>query len=93
MTQTELISYFPREYFIPDRVLLIPPDQMALLPEILIQECRVFILVSQGSITAQVGKNIMDISANMLVDMLVWEPIKLKKTSEELKAWCLLPNS
>ncbi len=65
---------------------------MELLPEIHIQECRVFILVAQGSLSAQVGKSRMEICANMLVDMLVWEPILLKKTSDELKAWCLLPN-
>lgn len=92
MTQAELISKYPKKYSIPNRVFLLPPDEMGLLHELSIRECRVFILVTQGSLTAQVGKTIMEVNGPVLVDMLVWEPITLRRRSEDLRVWCLLPN-
>lgn len=61
MTQSELIAVFPQEMGIPDRVLLITPAIMPQLLNVSVQECRVFLLISRGRLTAKVGSTIMEI--------------------------------
>lgn len=92
MTQSELISIFPSTYSITDRVLLISPDMFHHLSGHSIQECRIFILVTSGEMKLRIGSQITTIEANYLIDMLVWEPIEFLQFSNDLKAWCLLPN-
>lgn len=92
MTQSELIAVFPQEKGIPDRVLLITPAIMPQLLNVSVQECRVFLLISHGRLTAKVGSTMMEIGAPSLVDMLVWEPVTFVSFSSDMRAWCLLPN-
>ena len=92
MTQSELIRLFPAAASIPERVLLIHPDQMHLLKGQSVQECRVFILISQGSVTLRTGTKTTRLEADCFIDMLVWEPIEFIDMSPNLRAWCLLPN-
>lgn len=92
MTQSELINAFPAQNSIPDRVLLVTPSIIRNLADMSVQECRVFLLVSEGSITLEIGESRIDIGQDSLVDMLVWEPVKFIQFSDDLKAWCLLPN-
>ena len=45
-----------------------------------------------GELTLKAGSHVARIAAPRLLDMLVWEPITLLDMSEDLRAWCLLPN-
>lgn len=92
MTQAELITMFPAQNSIADRVLLISPDLFQNLIGLSIHECRVFLLVEHGGLTMRVGNHITRVEANYLIDMLVWEPVEFIEMSRDLKAWCLLPN-
>jgi len=92
MRQSEIISIFPQEMSIPDRVLLVKPSFMHRLIDIPVQECRVFLLVSAGGATVKIGSGIVDVKENVLVDMLVWEPITFVSFTDNLNAWCILPN-
>ena len=92
MTQSELISIFPPENAIQDRVLLITPTIIRRILNISIRECRVFLLVSAGKITVKVGSSEIEIESNSLVDILAWEPISFIGLSDNLNAWCMLPN-
>lgn len=92
MTQSELISIFPPENAIQDRVLLITPTIIRRILNISIRECRVFLLVSAGKITVKVGSSEIEIESNSLVDILAWEPITFIGLSDNLNAWCMLPN-
>lgn len=92
MTQSELISIFPPENAIQDRVLLITPTIIRRILNISIRECRVFLLVSAGKITVKVGSSEIEIESNSLVDILAWEPITFTGLSDNLNAWCMLPN-
>lgn len=92
MTQADLIAQFPPQNSIPDRVLLICP---ALFPSLLglsVHECRIFLLVTKGAVTMQVGEQISRVEAGRFVDMLVWEPVSFIEMSGDLQAWCLMPN-
>lgn len=92
MTQTELINAFSEDASIPERVLLIAPSAIRQLQGVSVQECRIFILVCEGQVSVQIGSKRIGIEANSLVDMLVWEPVSFIEFSDDVKAWCLLPN-
>lgn len=92
MTQAELISKFPTQNSIANRVLLISPDLFPQLKSISVHECRIFLLVTQGTVTVETGYTLNHIEANGFIDMLVWEPISFVDMSPDLQAWCLLPN-
>lgn len=92
MYQNELIEIFPSGNSIADRLLLVGPDEFELLKDKSVSNCRVFVLVTQGILTAKVGTSVIKISANSLADMLVWDPIHFLSFSNDLIAWCILPN-
>lgn len=92
MTQTELISRFGASHSLVDRALLLCPDYFGQLQGIELQECRVFLLVTSGSLKVRTGGRETEVGAPSLVDMLVWEPVELNDFSADLKAWCLMPN-
>lgn len=92
MIQSELISNFPSENSIVNRVLLVSPSDFGKLAGTTISECRVFLLVTNGQLKVSVGSSITVISSGSFVDILVWEPIAFIEMSDDLRAWCLLPN-
>lgn len=92
MTQADLISMFPEGNSIENRVLLICPEMFRHLAGVSVHECRLFLLVTKGKLTLKHGVNIIEVGDNHLIDMLVWEPITFLEMSEDLQAWCLLPN-
>lgn len=92
MTQSELISAFPNQYSIPDRVLLVTPEIFNSLEGMSAQECRIFILVSHGSLNLEIDNSLMHVDENSYIDMLVWEPVRFLDLSDDLKGWCLFPN-
>lgn len=92
MLQSELISLFPPENSIANRVLLISPSDFVKLAGASISECRVFLLVTSGQLKVCVDKSDLVIKSDSFVDILVWEPITFIEMSDDLNAWCLLPN-
>lgn len=92
MTQTELMNSFPPGCSINDRVLLISPEMFPELKGRTIQECRAFLLITRGNLTAKVGTRLTRVTSNYFIDMLVWEPVEFTEMSDDLRAWCLLPN-
>ncbi len=92
MTQSELIKIFPAENSVDNRVLLLCPEQFPRLAGLSVQECRIFLLVTAGTLTLRVGSGITRIKAGCFIDMLVWEPVEFVDMSNDLQAWCLLPN-
>lgn len=92
MTQSEFITTFPARNSIADRVLLICPALFHRLQGLSVQECRIFLLVTHGTVTLRVGTHTTQITANYFIDMLVWEPVEFIEMSDDVRAWCLLPN-
>lgn len=92
MTQADLISFFPKENSIDNRVLLVDPSRFRQLSELSIHECRMFLLIKNGVLTVRTGNDQTVVDSNHLIDMLVWEPVTFVDMSEDLQAWCLLPN-
>lgn len=92
MTQKELIDAFAATASIADRVLLVGPADLAGLRDKTVQECRMFLLVEAGRVKVRVGSEAVEVRENMLVDMLVWEPISFVDVSEGTRGWCLFPN-
>ena len=92
MTQSELISLFPDTNSIAERVLLVKPAQMRQLAGCSVEECRVFLLITEGAATLKIDSNEIEVGENVLVDMLVWKPVTFVRLSDNLRAWCLMPN-
>ena len=92
MKHSELIGYFPPEHSIADRVLLIAPDMMRKMIGVAVNDCRVFILVTQGELTVRTGGRQVTVFANSYVDILAWEPVEFVAISDKASAWCLMPN-
>jgi AraC-like DNA-binding protein len=92
MTQAQLIEIFPKKYSIADRVLLVPPAMFNRLKGLSIKECRIFLLVTEGTVTITSGYSQTCLKTNTLTDMLVWDPITFSEMSEDAHAWCIFPN-
>ncbi len=92
MKQAELIAKFPPQNSIIDRVLLIRPEQFSSLEGQSVQECRMFLLVCSGSLTISAGSEKMHLHAGNFVDLLLWDPVTFLEMSDDIAAWCLLPN-
>jgi AraC-like DNA-binding protein len=92
MTQSELIDIFPPQFSIADRVLLIPPGMSGRLAGLGVKECRIFLLVTAGSITLRIGSEVTHVEGGYFVDMLVWEEVTVVDVSDDARVWCLLPN-
>ena len=92
MTHTQLIDFFPSENSVLDRMLLLSPEMFHQLLEKSVHKCRMFLLITRGSITIKKNISTMRVEANHLVDMLAWEPTYFESISDDLVAWCLLPN-
>lgn len=92
MTHSELIARFPAACSIAERVLLVPPEQILRLKGISVHECRVFILISKGTMTMDTGNDYTRITAGHFLDFLAWEPITFTDMTDDIEGWCLLPN-
>ncbi|WP_297070005.1 AraC family transcriptional regulator [uncultured Duncaniella sp.] len=92
MTQAELISIFPPQNSIVERILLIGPDLFRRLEGLAVHECRIFLLLTRGTATLSVGNETIRIHAGHFMDLLVWEPITFMAMSDDIAGWCILPN-
>lgn len=50
------------------------------------------LLIVKGNAKIKIRSRVADVGSNVLVDMLVWEPVTFIEFSDDLEAWCLLPN-
>ncbi len=87
MTHTQLIDFFPSENSVLDRMLLVSPEMFHQLLEKSVHKCRMFLLITRGSITIKKNISTMRVEANHLVDMLAWEPTYFESISDDLVAW------
>ncbi len=92
MTQHELITQFPPQNSIADRVLLIGPDIIRQLIGMSVKECRIFLVVIKGSLSVKIGSDMIRVDANNMLDILIWEPICFVEMSDDIDAWALLQN-
>lgn len=92
MTQPELIANFPGACSIADRVLLVSPSMFSRLCGVSVHECRVFVLVTRGRLRLKTSTTDAVVEAHSLIDMLVWEPVTFVEMSEDIRAWCIMPN-
>lgn len=92
MKHPKLISGFPPEASITDRILLVDPALFPLLTGRSISECRIFLFVAEGYLTIEKNRRKQIVQANQLIDILAWEPITFVSVSNDIEAWCLMPN-
>ncbi len=92
MTLAELIDIYPEDKSIPDRMLLLSPDDFRAMEGGCVQECRLFLLITRGSVTMQVGPKTVHATGNHFIDILAWDSVKFIEMSPDLRAWWLLPN-
>lgn len=84
---------FSPSQFLPDRLLLLSAVDLARLKNCQIEGCRMFILVSRGSLLLQIGGALQEIKSGSFVDALLERlPVTLVDLSRDLVAHCLLIN-
>ena len=82
---------FSPSQFLPDRLLLLSAVDLARLKNCQIEGCRMFILVSRGSLLLQIDGALQEIKSGSFVDALLERlPVTLVDMSRDLVVHCLL---
>lgn len=92
MNLKELFPLFSPIHALPDRVLFINTAEFERLKRYEINHSRVFILVSKGCLSLQIGGKTHYMEAHSFLDMLDGAPIQITSFSTDLKVYCLLPE-
>ncbi len=92
MNHQQLIASMPDHISIADRMILIDPEFFGTLIGNPISGCRIFLMVVNGHVTIGKSSQIQVVQANQFLDVLAWEPIEFIEASDNIEAWCLLPN-
>lgn len=92
MNQKELFPIFPPSCILTDKVLLIIPSEFKRLKGRSINDCHIFILISEGCLILQIDGKPYEMKAYSFLDLLEGGTIRIVDTSPDLKAYCLLPN-
>lgn len=89
MTQKELSLLFSPDCYINGQVLLVSPANFHKLDGRSIENSRVFLLVSNGSLNISLGNQSCEMKAPSYLDILDTMTLKMSHFSSDLKAWCL----
>lgn len=89
MTQKELSLLFSPDCYINGQVLLVSPANFHKLDGRSIENSRVFLLVSNGSLNISLGNQSCEMKASSYLDILDTMTLKMSHFSSDLKAWCL----
>ena len=92
MKLSELISNYPPQSSIADRVLLLSPEHFGSLRGVTLMECRVFVLIERGEVCLRIGDSLVTLTSGSFIDRLVWEPVSFLSMSADVRAWCIIPN-
>lgn len=89
MTQKELSLLFSPDCYISGQVLLVSPANFYKLENRLIENSRIFLLVSNGSVNISLGNQSCEMKAPAYLDILDTMTLKMTNFSSDLRAWCL----
>lgn len=92
MNHKELFPIFSPAYTVANKVLLITPAEIGRLKGQNLDDCRIFLLVSAGSLTLQIGNKSCEMKACSFLDLLEGVTVRVVETSPDLRAYALLPN-
>lgn len=92
MNHTELFPIFSSAYTLANKVLLVTPAEIGRLEGLNLHDCRIFLLVSAGSLTLEIGDKPCEMKACSFLDLLEGVTVRLVHASPDLRAYALLPN-
>lgn len=92
MKQKELMLHFSPSCVLADKVVLVLPSEFGRLKGKDIAGCHVFILVGQGTLRVELNGKEQEMKGASLLDMMDWANICMLHASDDLCAYCLLPN-
>lgn len=87
MIQKELILLFPPTCYLKSGILLVSPPEFGKLEGRTLSGIRLFILVSQGSMSLEVGGRRYEVKAPAFLDVLDTARFRIKNFSPSLRAW------
>lgn len=88
--QANITDLCPAGHRIKDRMAFIGPEYLKDSIGHIITECRVMILVCEGSLSLSVSGNRYEMQAGSFLDMLDWAMVEITETGPGLKGYCLL---
>lgn len=89
MTQKELSLLFSPDCYISGQILLVSPANFYKLENRLIENSRIFLLVSNGSVNISLGNQSCEMKAPAYLDILDTMTLKMTNFNSDLRAWCL----
>lgn len=92
MNQQEISVLCSPLHVLTDKVTLFTPSEFGNIESCTINDCRLLILVSRGSMTLLVNGREYQMCSCSLLDLLDLASVKIIQTSPDLKAYCLLPT-
>lgn len=87
MIQKELILLFPPTCYLKSGILLVSPSEFGKLEGRTLGGIRLFILLSQGSMSLEVGGRYYEVKAPAFLDVLDTAMFRIKNFSPSLQAW------
>ncbi len=91
MDTKDLFAYFQSEYLIPDKILMITPSEFHKLEGLSIENCRMLMLVCEGSLTFEADKKVQEMGAHTMLDVLERNVMRFESISKDAKIYGLLP--
>lgn len=79
-------------HVLADKMALLTSSEFKNMEGCSINDCRLFILVSRGWLRLLVNGREFEMGACSLLDLLDWARVKILDTSQDMRAWCLLPT-
>lgn len=89
MTQKELSNLFPATCRIGELILLISPDRFHKLNGVTIKNCRMFIMICEGTLKLMLNDRPYEVSANSYFDIIETNTARIDSISPDLRGWCL----
>lgn len=92
MNHKDLFLLFSTTHTIKDKLILATTSDIRKITGRPLQDCRAFILVSSGTILMEANGKEITMGKYSLSDIMEGVHFTIKKTSEDLKAYCIMPN-
>lgn len=92
MNHKDLFQLFSTTHTIRDKLILATTPDIRRLSGRHIQDCRAFILVSNGTLLLEANGKDITMEKYSFTDIMDGVHFTIKRTSDDLKAYCIMPN-
>lgn len=89
MNFKELLQTFPSMRVIKNKLLIATANELRMLKEKELEDCRMYIIVCQGHMKIKLNDTTKDVKENSMLDLVESIRIRIEETSNDLRAYCM----